>query len=288
MSTSTSLRSRGRRLSLPWPARGDLVVRCAAGVLGVIVIVAVLAPLIAPHDPDQSNLADAYLGSSGAHPLGTDSLGRDLLSRVIWGARPALAGPALVVLLAGVVGATLAVVGAWFGGWCDRVVNAVFNTLFAFPAVLFAILSAAIFGAGLKTAIVAIAIAYVPYVGRVVRSEALRQRQLPYVAALEAQGHASGVIVLRHLVPNLLGLIVAQMTASFGYAMVDIAAMSFLGLGIQPPNADWGEMVSAGQIGIMSGHASESLSAGAMLVIVVIAVTTLGDRLVSDRTAVRS
>lgn len=278
----------GRRRWLHLPAgRSDAVTVVTGGLIVVAVIVAVCAPLIAPQDPDASELLDSYAGASGEHLLGGDSLGRDILSRLIWGARPALIGPLVVILIATVVGVVFAVVAAWRGGWVDTVIGAIFNVMFSFPAVLLAILAATLFGAGLKTAVIAISIAYVPYFGRIIRSEGIRQRSLPYVSALEIQGVSSLRICARHLLPNLAPLILAQMTASFGYAMVDLAALSYLGLGAQPPSADWGQMVGTGQAGILSGHPAEALYAGLLILLVVVAFTTLGDRMVARAGEVR-
>lgn len=260
----------------------------AAAVIAMAVAMAVFAPLLSPAPPNSLDVLHGYELPSREHLLGTDSLGRDLLSRLIWGSRSALAGPFLVIVIATVVGVTLAIVAAWSGGRVDAVIGACFNVLFSFPAVLLAILATAFFGAGLTTAVLAISVAYVPYFGRIVRSEALRQRSLPYVAALEVQGVPSWRVCWRHLLPNLRTLILAQMTASFGYAMMDLAALSFLGLGAQPPAADWGQMVSNGQAGILAQRPAESLYAGAMIFLVVIAFTTLGDRIAASADRVRA
>lgn len=278
----------GRRallhLRLPragWVASGALAVIALAS------LVAVFAPLVSPHNPDSSDLLNSYAPPSAQHLLGADSLGRDLLSRLIWGARPALLGPLLVVLIATVAGVVLAVAAAWFRGWVDAAVNVLFNITFSFPAVLLAILVSTVFGAKLVTSVAAISVAYVPYFGRVIRGEGIRQRSLPYVSALEIQGVSTWQIWVRHSLPNLWPLILAQMTASFGYAMVDLAALSYLGLGAQPPNADWGQMVGTGQAGILDGHPAESLYSGLLILIVVIAFTTLGDRMVAGAGEVR-
>lgn len=255
----------------------------AAVALGLLAVLALVAPLVAPHDPNQVSLMDAYAGPSADHWLGTDASGRDIASRLIVGTRPALAGPLLVVGFATIVGTLLAVVAAWRGGAVDAVLVRILDVIFAFPAILLAILGAAVFGGGLMVAVVALGVAYIPYVARIVRSEAVRQRHLPYIVACEAQGQSSWRICLRHLVPNLLPLIIAQMTVSFGYAMIDLSAISFLGFGVQPPTADWGQMVANGQPGILRGYPMESLAASALIVIAVLAFTVLGQRLGAPR-----
>ena len=285
-STVPVLEGRRRLLHLG-SARSGLAAWAAGAVIALAVLMALLAPLVSPHDPNSSDLLDSYAGSSSAHLLGADALGRDILSRLVWGARTALLGPLFVIVIATALGVLLAIVAAWRRGWVDTVINALFNVMFSFPAVLLAILCATVFGAGLETSIVAISVAYLPYFGRIVRSEAMRQRSLPYVSALEIQGISSLRICLRHLLPNLAPMILAQMTASFGYAMVDLAALSYLGLGAQPPDADWGQMVGTGQSGILSGHPAESVYAGVLILIVVVAFTTLGDRMVSRAGDVR-
>jgi peptide/nickel transport system permease protein len=239
----------------------------------------VFGEALAPHDPNPSNLSYAYVGPVAGHPLGFDSQGRDLLSRVLAGARSSVLGPTLVVLLAMIVGVLLAVASAWKGGKFDTFVSAALDVLFAFPAIVLAILVSVIVEPGLKSASIALAIAYTPYIARVLRSAALRERARDYIAALEVQGIRATVICIRHLGRNLLPLIVAQGAVLFGYAMVDLAAISFLGLGVRPPNADWGVMVATGQSGVLQGYPMESLSAGVCIVVVVVAVNILGERL---------
>jgi peptide/nickel transport system permease protein len=267
-------RQRRRRV-----AGNDAVAIACMVVIGIAVLIALFGPLLAPHDPDASSFANAYVGPVSGHPLGFDSQGRDLLSRLLVGARTSMIGPLLVVGIAMVAGAASAVIAAWRGGWTDSAISTGMDVLFAFPAILLAILAAAVFGAGLVAPTLALAIAYTPYIARVLRGAALRERSREYIAASEVQGLSAVAICARHLLPNLLGLIVAQATLLFGYAMVDFAAISYIGLGIQPPQADWGVMVSTGQSGVLQGYPAESLSAGLCIVIIVVAVNLLGERL---------
>jgi peptide/nickel transport system permease protein len=255
-----------------------LVIGCGL-IIGLAVLLAAFGPLLAPHDPDAANLGNAYVGPVAGHPLGYDSQGRDLFSRLLTGARTSMAGPFLVVLVSVALGTTFAVTAAWAGRWVDATISTVLDILFAFPAILLAVLASAVFGAGLTAPTLALAIAYTPYVARVLRGAALRERARDYVAACEVQGLSAAVICARHLVPNLTALIVAQATLLFGYAMVDFAAISFIGLGVQPPTADWGVMVASGQAGVLQGYPMESLTAGLSIVIVVVAVNLLGERL---------
>jgi peptide/nickel transport system permease protein len=243
------------------------------------VFVAIFGPAIAPHDPNESNLNNAYLGPAPGHLLGYDGQGRDLFSRLLVGARTAILGPAAVVAMSLLAGGVLAIVAAWRGGWLDSTISVAVDILFAFPAILLAVLAAAVFGAGLTAAALAIAVAYMPYVARVLRSAAVRERAREYIAASEVQGLSGWAICTRHLVPNVAPLIVAQGTLMFAWAMVDLAAVSFLGLGVQAPQADWGVMVGTGQPGVLQGYPEESLAAGLSIVVVVVAVNLLGERL---------
>ena len=270
------LSTRGRLRRSNW-----VVYLCIAVLIGAVVI-ALIGSTIAPYDPNLVNLSDAFVGPTGGHLLGFDPAGRDLLSRLLVGARTTILGPVAVVTIAIGVGTGVAVSTAWLGGWFDAAVSTIVDVLFAFPGILLAVLAAAVFGPSLRAAVIALSIAYTPYVARILRGAALRERAQAYVAALEVQGLTGVAICLRHLVPNVLPLIVAQATILFGYAMVDLAAISFLGLGVQTPQPDWGVMVSEGQTGVLQGYPAESLAAGLAIMVVVIAVNLLGERLVDN------
>jgi peptide/nickel transport system permease protein len=248
------------------------VVAVAGVLLGVVVLLALLAPVVAPYDPDAVDLMAPYDGSSTAHWLGTDASGRDILSRLLFGARISLAGPALVIVCSMVFGVLLAVVAAWCGGIVDAVISRVIEVLFAFPGLILAVVSVAIFGAGFWAPVVALSVGYVPMVARVLRSVALRERNLPYVAALQIQGVSAPRIALRHLLPNLMPMITVQAGIGFAYAMLDLAAVSYLGLGLQPPTADWGVMVAEGQSSIIEGFPQESLYAAVAVLITVVSL----------------
>lgn len=251
----------------------------SAAVIGVATFVACFGVLIAPDNPTVGNLTNAFLGPSAAHPLGFDVDGRDVLSRLLAGTWTSMLGPLLVVGICIVLGTVLAVVAAWRGGAIDTFLSSGLDIAFAFPGILLAIVAAAVFGAGLTAASIALSIAYTPYVARVLRGAALRERSREYVAALEVQGVSSVRICLAHILPNITPLIVAQATILFGYAMVTLAAISYLGLGVQPPSANWGLMVSENQQGILTGAPIAALAAGICIVLVVIAFNLLGERL---------
>lgn len=251
----------------------------SAAVLLIAVVSAVIGPYVTPNDPNLPNLSLDFIGPSGSHLLGYDFQGRDVFSRLLAGAQSSMLGPLAVVALSVFAGVVLALVSAWRRGSVDTVVSSALDILFAFPAILLAVLATAVFGRGLTAAVLALAVAYTPYIARVLRGAALRERSRPYVAALEVQGASALAICARHLLPNMGALIVAQATILFGYAMVDLAAISFLGLGVQPPTANWGVVIAENQGGIPQGYPLPALSAGIAVVVVVIAVNLLGERL---------
>jgi peptide/nickel transport system permease protein len=281
---STTSAAPARRGGIPGLRGTGVIGHVAAVVIVLAAFVAIFGRVLTPHDPDEISLSDAYLGSTGDHLLGLDSQGRDIVSRLLVGARASLLGPLIVVVLSILVGGALAIISAWRGGMVDSAISSVLDILFAFPGILLAVLVAAVFGPSLTTAALALAVAYTPYIARVVRGAALRERSQPYIAALSVQGHPSFSICLRHLVPNVMPLIVAQATIVFGYAMVDLAAISFIGLGVQPPGTDWGLMVSGGQAGVLQGYVAEAFAAGLCIVVVVVAFNLLGERL-ADRSS---
>jgi peptide/nickel transport system permease protein len=265
------LRSRSSRL--------DPTLTIVVPIVITLVAVAVAGPFIAPYAPNQTDVLDANAAWSDAHWLGTDALGRDILSRALYGARLSLLSPALVVLLASMLAAACALAAAWHGGWVDKLMTRVFDFLFAFPGLLLAVLAVSVFGVGLGAPVVAITLTYVPYIGRVVRLVALHERHSPYIQACSLAGIPAWRIVTRHLLPGLLPMIRAQATVSFGSALTDLAAVSFIGLGVQPPTAEWGVMVAEGQASLLNGHPAQSLTAGGLIVLTVVAFNVLGERL---------
>jgi peptide/nickel transport system permease protein len=251
----------------------------SAVIIVVAIVIAVVGPFITTSDPMIGQLSQSYVGTIAGHPLGFDGQGRDVVSRLLAGARSSMLGPLAVVVVCMTIGTVFAVTSAWKRGTYDAVVSSGMDILFAFPGILLAILAATVFGAGLPAAALALAIAYTPYVARVLRGAALKERGQQYVDALSVQGASSWSIGMKHLIPNMTPLIVAQATILFGYAMVDLAAISFLGLGVQPPNPDWGVMVSENQSGVVQGYPLPALAAGICIVLVVVAFNVLGERL---------
>jgi peptide/nickel transport system permease protein len=256
----------------------------ASAYLIAIAVAAVAAAWVAPHDPSSVDLGVVSAGTSPTHLLGTDELGRDVLSRVIWGARTSLAGPLFVVVVAMLVGTTVAIACAWRGGRFDSAATAVIDVLLGFPGLLLAVLTVALFGSGLLAPAIALSIAYAPYFARLTRSVAIREKSQAYTAALTVQGYSGLRVCVRHLFPNILALVLAQAAILFGSAMVDLAAISYLGLGVQPPTPDWGSMVSVGQAAVLQGRPQVALAAGAAIVFTVVAFNVLGES-IADRSA---
>ena len=278
MSTTLGAIATPRRLSRRAAAIGP-VGTAAAILIAIATIVAIIGPWIAPHDPNATDGITLQFQRAPGHPLGYDANGRDVLSRLLAGARTSMLGPLVVVVASIALGVAIAIAAAWRGGRFDTLVGGALDIAFAFPAILLAILAAAVFGAGLFAAVAVLSFAYTPYIARVVRGSAMQERSKPYIAALEVQGFSAWKICARHLLPNVSGVVVAQATILFGYAMVDLAAISFIGLGVQPPNADWGVMIFENRQGIALGKPVPALVGGICLVVVVIAFNLLGERL---------
>ncbi|WP_433519546.1 ABC transporter permease [Nonomuraea sp. CA-143628] len=245
----------------------------------LLTALAIVGPWLAPYEADATDVLAASQGPTAHHWLGTDSLGRDILSRALTGARLSFAGPAMIVLISAVLGTALALFSAWHGGWVDRTCNRLLNVMFAVPGILVAVLSSAVFGAGFWAPVLALGVVYAPYMARVVRSMAVRERHRGYVESLQLAGMSPVRIGVRHLLPNVFPILLAQATYGFGTALADFAAVSFLGLGIQPPQAEWGVMVAEGRSELLDGAVQQSAVAGTLIVVTVVAFNVLGAQL---------
>lgn len=259
-------------------ARRDPLVVMAVVVLAIIAVIAVAGRWLAPYSPDQLYAGPTNGPASLDHLFGTDDLGRDILSRVLVGAAASVAAPVIVVVLSTTLGLTLAITSAWFGGLVRGTIARVIDVIFAIPGLVLAVLAVAMFGKGLVAPVAALSIAYIPVVARLAQTAASRELGRPYIAALRVQGVSSAAICFRHLVPALIPVVAAQATIGFGYAMLDLAAISFLGLGEQPPAADWGSMIAGGQAAILAGAPEQSLFPALLIVITVLAVGIIGAR----------
>lgn len=267
-----------RARSVKQRRRRPLSVSLASGFLLVVAGMAILAPVLAPHSPEATSLLNSLLppGSEG-HPLGTDSVGRDLLSRLMYGARLSLLAPLAVVLLSGVLGTAIGLLAARAGGWVDAVLSRGMDIVFSFPSLLLAMLVVAVFGPGLAAPICALAVSYTPFIGRVVRSVALQEGARPYVESYRVMGFGELWVTVRHLLPNMLPVLLAQGALSFGYALMDLAALSYLGLGVRPPEADWGSMISQERGAMLQGEPWSGLLPGLVVLLTVVSVNLIGE-----------
>jgi peptide/nickel transport system permease protein len=261
------------------PPRGLPLSTLVAGILiTVVVLAAVFAPVVTPYDPDAQELSASLAKPSAAHVLGADKLGRDLASRLAYGGRTTLFSALLVVAISTSIGTALGLVAGYYGGWIDSLLSRVFDVLLAFPALLLALVVAAAFGRGLGNAVASLSVVYVPMITRLVRSACLVERGLPYVEAGVALGYSGPRIMFRHILPNVLPLLLVQIAIDFGYSILDLAAMSFLGLGVQPPVSDWGAMLADARDSLLLAPRL-ALLPGLAIMIVVVSFNILGDGL---------
>lgn len=260
--------------------RRPVAVLLAGGVLVAVALVAALAPVLAPYSPEATSLRDSLLapGAPG-HLLGTDSTGRDTLSRLVFGARLSLLAPLGVVALSTVAGVVLGLAAARGPAWLDVLLSRGMDVVFAFPGLLLAMLAVAAFGRGLTAPMIALAISYTPFVGRVVRSLALQEASRPYVESYSVMGFGRLAVTVRHILPNLVPVIAAQSALAFGYALIDLATLSFLGLGVRPPQSDWGSMIAQAQPALLQGLPWPAVVPGIAVLLIVVAVNVLGDHL---------
>ncbi|AWZ09140.1 MULTISPECIES: ABC transporter permease [unclassified Streptomyces] len=281
-----SPRTRPDRLARLRRLGGGRLQRTCLLLLVLFALIALLGPWIAPQDPTFGHLGDTLLGPSAAHWLGTDQGGHDTFSALLVGTRTSLAGPLAVVLFSTALGVAVGLFTAWRGGWIDTAVGRVLDVLFAFPALLLAILAVALFGKGMTAPVLAMAIAYMPYTARLVRGLAVQEKSRPYIAAYRVQGHSALYVMVRRLLPNIAPTLLAQSTVNFGYALLDLAALSFLGLGVQPPTPDWGAMINQGQAAVLQGQPLSAIAPAVAVVLVVVAFNVVGEDL-GDRLAGR-
>ena len=244
----------------------------------VLIIVAIFTPLLAPFDPIKVDLFNRYQAPSGTHWLGTDELGRDILSRLIYGSRISIQVGVIAVGIALIIGTFLGAVSGYFGKWIDMIVMRIIDILMAFPSILLAIALVAVMGKGLTNTMIAVGIVGIPQFARIVRSSVLSVKETEYVEAGRAIGAKSSRILFRHVLPNCLAPLIVQTTLSIGTAILDAAGLSFLGLGAQPPEAEWGAMLNAGREALQSSP-WVVLFPGIAILITVIGFNLLGDGL---------
>lgn len=277
MSTGTTHRPAGMAAFVRAMARDR---RAALG-LGLVVLAAfaaLAAPLISPYPPDFPDFVNTLAPPSGAHWLGTDELGRDVLARIIYGAQTSLFVGILSVAVAAVAGTGLGLVAGYFGRWIEVAVMRVMDVVFAFPSILLALAITAVLGPSLTNAVLAIAVVNLPVFARIARAQTLVVRQLEFVEAKRALGFGTTNILLRTILPNILAPVIVQGSLLFASAIITESYLSFLGLGAQPPTATWGNMLR-NAIGFMEQAPWLALFPGAAIFLTVLGCNLLGDGL---------
>ena len=244
----------------------------------LIVLAAVLAPWIAPYSPSAPDYQNVLAGPSWAHLFGTDAYGRDILSRVIWGGQISLTVGVVSVAIGGTAGVLLGLISGYFGGWIDSLIMRFCDVLLAFPGILLAIGIVAVLGPGVSNVIWAVAVFSVPVFARLVRGSTLALKQTVYVQAARSIGVPRIPLVLRHILPGTLPGVIVYVSLRIGTAILTAAALSFIGLGAQPPSPEWGAMLADGRSYL--GVADQvTLFPGLAILVTVLALNLLGDGL---------
>ena len=247
-----------------------------AAVLLAAVIIALGAPLVAPYDPLKQNLGNALSRPTRAHWLGTDNVGRDVLSRVVWGTRVSLLAGFVSVALALLAGGVIGLAAGYAGGQLDGLLMRLMDAVLSFPALVLALALGAVLGAGLTGVLIALAVVYTPTFARLMRGQVLSITAREYVDAARALGASGWRVAWHHVLPNATAPMVVQASLSVAFAILAEASLSFLGLGIQPPAASWGSMINAGR-GYLQQAPWIVFGPGAALFVTVIGLNFVGD-----------
>ena len=247
-------------------------------ILCIMIIAAIFAGVLTPYGPYESDLANVKATPSWAHPLGCDENGRDILTRILYGARISLSVGVITVLISTAAGSVIGVVSAYYGGVVDAVLSRLMEMIQSFPSILLAIIFMSVFGRGIENAIIAIAVVSIPGPARIIRSSVLSAKENDYVTAANAIGCTDLRIMFKHILPNILAPIIVNATMSVSGSILSLASLGFLGLGVQPPTAEWGYMLSSGRNFIFS--ASHIITfPGLAIAITVLSFNLLGDGL---------
>jgi len=252
-----------------------LVLISAIGLL-LFILMAIFAPLISPYDPNEQILIDTLQGPSLKHLLGTDNFGRDVLSRLFYGARVSLTVGVAAVFVACAIGNFFGMVAGFFGGWIDDVINRISEAIRAIPQIVLAMSLCALFGGGIVNLSIILGISNIAVYIRMMRGQVLSIKQSDYIMAAKLQGNKSMGIMLKHILPNCISPIIVQMTLQVGQTILSEAGLSFLGLGISAPTASWGSIVSDGRMYLLQ-NPSFSLAPGFCIALLVIFLNTVGD-----------
>ena len=268
----------------PLRAARQFIRRQPLGTVGLVIVLVMFAAgafasWIAPYDPEANDFAAMMQAPSWEHLLGTDQLGRDIFSRLVFGARTALLVGFSSAVVGGIIGLVLGVTSAYFGGWFDLVFQRVLDVLMAFPLIILALAVVAVFGTGVVNVIIAITVPLVPRCGRVVRASALAVREVPYVDAARALGFSHARIVLRHMVPNVIAPFLILLSAFVGQAILAEASLSYLGLGVQEPVPAWGLMLQGGAEEYAMTAPWIAVFPGVAIMLTVLGISLFGDAL---------
>ncbi len=250
--------------------------------MAIFILIAIFAPLIAPYDPFQQDLADKFASPSRAHPMGQDELGRDILSRVIYGARISLTAGLAAVAIATGVGTLIGVVAGYFGRWSDSVLMRLMDVILAFPSILLAIVIVSILGPSLPNAMLAVGIVFIPQMARVVRSAVISVRERDYIEAERALGAGNVQIIFSGVLPNSMAPLIVQATLTLATAILDVAYLSFLGLGARAPTPEWGAMLTdafRSGFGVFVTGQHAIIFPGIAIALCVLSVNFIGDGL---------
>jgi len=251
-------------------------------ILSIFILVAIFAPLIAPYDPLAQDLEGKFAGPSLAHPFGQDELGRDILSRVIYGARISLTAGLAAVAIATVAGTIIGLLAGYFGGYTDSIFMRLMDILLAFPSILLAIIVVSVLGPSLVNAMLAVGIVFIPQMARVVRSAVISVRERDYIEAERALGASNTQIIFSGILPNSTAPLTVQATLTLATAILDIAALSFLGLGARAPTPEWGAMLTdafKSGFGVFVTGQHALIFPGVAIALAVLSVNFVGDGL---------
>jgi peptide/nickel transport system permease protein len=251
-------------------------------VMSIFILMAIFAPLIAPYDPLEQDLIDKFAPPSPAHLMGQDELGRDIFSRVIYGARISLTAGLAAVAIATGAGTIIGVVSGYFGRWPDSVLMRLMDVLLAFPSILLAIVIVSVLGPSLPNAMLAIGIVFIPQIARVVRSAVISVRERDYIEAERALGAGDAQIVFSGVLPNSMAPLIVQSTLTLATAILDVAALSFLGLGARAPTPEWGAMLTdafRSGYGVFVEGQHAIIFPGVAIALCVLSVNFIGDGL---------
>lgn len=247
-----------------------------AALTALLLLAALFARQLCPYDPELQDLAAALQPPSWAHLLGTDRHGRDMLSRVIMGAQTSIASTLALVAVSAALGTLAGMLCGWAGGWVDGLVMRLSDVCLAFPGLVFALAIASVLGGGVPNAVAALAAISWPKYARIARSQTLAVREAPYIAASRLAGCSAASVLRRHILPNIAGPVLVTAVLDIGTMMMELAALSFLGLGAQPPTAEWGSMMSGGR-SMLQTYPWVVLSPGGAIFLTVAVFNLLGD-----------